>query len=61
MNNNRELDLNLNQESFNLGSSSLDIGIKGNIGSEKMLCSHCGRTSENDIRCLGICVADSEY
>ena len=28
---------------------------------EKILCNHCGRTSSNDIRCLGICVADNEY
>tara|TARA_B100001250_G_C19443550_1_gene632859 strand:- start:404 stop:592 length:189 start_codon:yes stop_codon:yes gene_type:complete len=28
---------------------------------EKVLCQHCGRTAENDIRCLGICVADNEY
>ena len=28
---------------------------------EKVLCNHCGRTSRNGIRCLGICVADNEY
>ena len=28
---------------------------------EKVLCSHCGRTASNGIRCLGICVADNEY
>jgi len=28
---------------------------------EKVLCNHCGRTSTNGIRCLGICVADSDY
>ncbi len=28
---------------------------------EKVLCQHCGRTAENGIRCLGICVADNEY
>ncbi len=33
--------------------------IKNNL--EKVLCNHCGRTSSNGIRCLGICVADSEY
>ena len=32
-----------------------------NIKSEKILCEHCGRTSSNGIRCLGICVADNEY
>ena len=28
---------------------------------EKVLCNHCGRTANNGIRCLGICVADSDY
>ena len=28
---------------------------------EKVLCNHCGRTSANGIRCLGICVADNDY
>ena len=28
---------------------------------EKVLCNHCGRTSMNGIRCLGICVADNDY
>ena len=28
---------------------------------EKVLCNHCGRTSSNGIRCLGICVADNDY
>ena len=28
---------------------------------KKVLCIHCGRTSSNGIRCLGICVADNDY
>ncbi len=28
---------------------------------EKILCNHCGRTTTNGIRCLGICVADNDY
>ena len=28
---------------------------------EKVLCNHCGRTKNNGIRCLGICVADNDY
>ena len=28
---------------------------------DKILCNHCGRTSSNGIRCLGICVADNDY
>jgi len=28
---------------------------------EKILCNHCGRTSSNGIRCIGMCVADNDY
>ena len=28
---------------------------------EKVLCNYCGRTLNNGIRCLGICVADNDY
>ena len=28
---------------------------------ERVLCQHCRRTASNGIRCLGMCVADSEY
>tara|TARA_Y100001968_G_C18706736_1_gene413846 strand:- start:200 stop:376 length:177 start_codon:yes stop_codon:yes gene_type:complete len=28
---------------------------------EKILCPHCGRTSANGIRCIGMCVADNDY
>ena len=34
---------------------------EANIETEKVLCNHCGRTSNNGIRCLGICVADNDY
>ena len=34
---------------------------KINLKAEKVLCKHCGRTSNNGIRCLGICVADNDY
>lgn len=26
-----------------------------------ILCRHCRRTAKNGLRCLGMCVADSEY
>ena len=34
-----------------------------NLTSEKdpILCEHCKRTASNGIRCLGMCVADSDY
>ncbi len=34
---------------------------EGKVQQEKVLCNHCGRTSSNGIRCLGICVADNDY
>ncbi len=41
-----------------------EVNKKININSmqnEKILCDHCERTANNGIRCLGICVADSDY
>ena len=35
--------------------------IESNDKLEKVLCNHCGRTANNGIRCLGICVADNDY
>tara|TARA_Y100001968_G_scaffold317124_1_gene345734 strand:+ start:620 stop:775 length:156 start_codon:yes stop_codon:yes gene_type:complete len=35
--------------------------IKEDDKKEKILCNHCGRTSSNGIRCLGMCVADNDY
>ncbi len=28
---------------------------------EPTLCNHCKRTASNGVRCLGMCVADSDY
>jgi hypothetical protein len=28
---------------------------------EKILCPHCLRTATNQIKCKGMCVADSDY
>ena len=44
---------NINQENKKINHS--------NGKHEKVLCNHCGRTSSNGIRCLGICVADNDY
>tara|TARA_Y100001968_G_C18713644_1_gene416903 strand:+ start:197 stop:379 length:183 start_codon:yes stop_codon:yes gene_type:complete len=51
--------------------SSLEIGADKNgldqLDFDKIeeklevLCVHCKRTLENGIRCMGICVADSDY
>ena len=45
-------------------SNSNHESQKANVSenkTEKVLCNHCGRTTSNGIRCLGICVADNEY
>ena len=36
---------------------------KINLTSDKdlILCNHCKRTASNGVRCLGMCVADSDY
>ena len=31
------------------------------INKDPLICNHCGRSSNNGIRCLGKCVADSDY
>ena len=45
--------LESNEENKNINKSHNQL--------EKILCNHCGRTSNNGIRCLGICVADNDY
>ena len=47
----------LKDSSFKKNNSNDENTIKN----EKVLCNHCGRTASNGIRCLGICVSDSDY
>ena len=51
-------DFSLEKNNSNQESKKENVGDKK---IEKVLCNHCGRTSSNGIRCLGICVADNEY
>ena len=51
-----ELNLDLINDKKEKNDESL-IALK----EEKILCNHCKRTANNGIRCLGICVADSDY
>ena len=39
------------------------INSKISLRSEKdrILCNHCKRTASNGVRCLGMCIADSDY
>ena len=41
----------------------LQNSLKVNLLSKKddILCQHCKRTASNGIRCLGMCVADTDY
>ena len=39
----------------------IDSGESNKDEKDKMLCELCGRTSDNGIRCLGMCVAESDY
>ncbi|WP_392345178.1 hypothetical protein [Parasynechococcus sp.] len=41
---------------------STDQAVEGSTAdAERILCNHCRRTASNGIRCLGMCVADSNY
>ena len=31
------------------------------LNKDPILCNHCKRTASNGVRCLGMCVADSDY
>ena len=44
-------------------SLKIEDCAKNNISSSNyvILCNHCKRTASNRVRCLGMCVADSEY
>ncbi|MGB0825786.1 MAG: hypothetical protein ACPGPH_07665 [Synechococcus sp.] len=41
---------------------STNQAVEGSTAdAERILCNHCRRTASNGIRCLGMCVADSDY
>jgi len=50
---------NLKDSSLGKNDSNGDENESNKL--EKVLCNHCGRTANNGIRCLGICVSDNEY
>ena len=41
-------------------ADKVDLDLSKSLTS-KILCRHCKRTATNKIRCLGMCVADSDY
>ena len=42
-------------------TSTDQAGQRSTADEERILCNHCRRTASNGIRCLGMCVADSDY
>ena len=56
--------LNSFQDTSSAKNNNKEVKQKNNQSNnkiEKVLCNHCGRTNSNGIRCIGICLADSEY
>tara|TARA_B100000945_G_C20217144_1_gene518867 strand:+ start:326 stop:511 length:186 start_codon:yes stop_codon:yes gene_type:complete len=61
MNQKNNLENSSTKTDFNNNDEMRDRNGESNIKLEKVLCNHCGRTANNGIRCLGICVADNDY
>ncbi len=49
------------QDDKNQPQTNSNATEKPEAEAEKILCPHCRRTASNGIKCLGICVADSDY
>ncbi len=39
----------------------LTKNINKDSDSNRILCTHCKRTKNNGVKCIGMCVADNEY
>lgn len=51
---------NVLSDNSSSASKGKELDLKGDEN-ERVLCNHCFRTRTNGIRCLGICVTDSDY
>ena len=49
--------MNIDDEEKVDSIKNIDNSLKEN----KLLCSHCKRTKDNGISCIGMCVADNDY
>ena len=49
------------KEEDNQSESKIEPYTSEDTEMYKVLCKLCGRTSSNGIRCLGMCVAESDY
>ena len=53
--------MKVHEVKLNLTNANQKKVSQVSLDKEKILCNHCKRTASNGIRCLGICVADSDY
>ena len=51
----------MNSKDNESGQIISSILIELDYSKKPILCKYCKRTEENGIRCLGMCVADSDY
>ncbi len=45
----------------NIKNKKTNYQLEQDLNVHKILCIHCKRTKTNGLRCLGICVAESDY
>ena len=50
----------LESSSLNKNKDDFETKIE-NKQTDYLICSHCGRSSVNGIKCIGKCLADSDY
>ena len=55
------MELRETKKELTLKSVVSDSDLAQDSSEKNVLCKHCGRTVENEIRCIGKCLADSEY
>jgi hypothetical protein len=58
---NQRMALSHKQREFITFKAPICTKIKPSSNSDPVLCNHCKRTASNGVRCLGMCVADSDY
>jgi len=43
------------------GINAFGANLNEKLNNNQILCSHCGRTNNNEIRCQGKCISDTDY
>ncbi len=59
--NSKSIDSSSFSADFSLNNSFQETNHDSSETNHNILCRHCSRTAKNQIRCLGMCVEDSEY